>query len=271
MTPRTRLGPSPEDILQAFFEALVWPASVGRVPASVSLPFQILNFGSFSIQVIKSSGSAKADQWRTTFCVFFIGIFCAWQIYGQIPDVDAPLPPAGSKAEAEEARITKLLRERQLALLLSRTPNPSPEELHRAKTAKPDRNLRRHYANILELTVAIRTLGSRFLSPNDVLRGRDFMSRAFQSWARMGAHMTPYFHLAVHYVEPFLAMGPSYGWWTFPYERNNGFLGRFNHNGHGGGELEATMMRGWWKSMLIYNLVRSPPAYLYHSLFSLTY
>jgi hypothetical protein len=192
------------------------------------------------------------------FCIFFVGIFCAWQIYGQIPDVDAPLPPAGSKAEAEEARITKLLRERQLALLLSRNPNPLPEELHRAKTTKPDRNLRRHYANILELTVAIRTLGSRFLSPNDVLRGRDFMSRAFQSWARMGAHMTPYFHLAVHYVEPFLAMGPSYGWWTFPYERNNGFLGRFNHNGHGGGELEATMMRGWWKSMLIYNLVRSP-------------
>ena len=30
--------------------------------------------------------------------------------------------------------------------------------------------------------------------------------------------------------------------WAFGYERNNGTLGRFNHNGHSGGELEATIM-----------------------------
>ncbi|KAF8143628.1 hypothetical protein K438DRAFT_1783568 [Mycena galopus ATCC 62051] len=33
-------------------------------------------------------------------------------------------------------------------------------------------------------------------------------------------------------------------WWTYPYERNNGFLGRFNHNGHSGGELEELRFEG---------------------------
>ncbi|KAJ7236617.1 hypothetical protein C8J57DRAFT_1439267 [Mycena rebaudengoi] len=39
------------------------------------------------------------------------------------------------------------------------------------------------------------------------------------------------------------AMGPLYAWWTYAYERNNGLLGRFNHNDHSGGQLKGTMMR----------------------------
>ncbi|KAH9838969.1 uncharacterized protein C8Q71DRAFT_704413 [Rhodofomes roseus] len=74
----------------------------------------------------------------------------------------------------------------------------------------------------------------------------------------MNCHLTPYFHLATHNSEFFLRNGPSYSWWAYPYERNNGFLGRFKTNGHTGGELEATMMRGWVKCQLISDLVRAP-------------
>jgi hypothetical protein len=53
----------------------------------------------------------------------------------------------------------------------------------------------------------------------------------------------------------YLQMGPCYGWWVYAYERNNGWLGRTKHNGHSGGELEATMMRRWWKVKFIQDLV----------------
>jgi len=57
-------------------------------------------------------------------------------------------------------------------------------------------------------------------------------------------------------MEPqFLKWGPCYGWWVFAYERNNGWLGRTNNNGHSGGELEATMMRRWWKVIFIQDLL----------------
>jgi hypothetical protein len=72
----------------------------------------------------------------------------------------------------------------------------------------------------------------------------------------MHCHLVPYFHYAAVHLEPqFLKHGPGPGWWTYAYERNNSFLGRFNTNGHSGGELEGTMMRGWWKATLIQDLV----------------
>ncbi|KIK91508.1 hypothetical protein PAXRUDRAFT_797245 [Paxillus rubicundulus Ve08.2h10] len=76
-----------------------------------------------------------------------------------------------------------------------------------------------------------------------------------RSWARMGCHLTPYFHFAQHFQRQFLQFGPCYAIWAFPYERNNGFLGRTNHNNHKGGELECTMMRRWWKGFVVHDLV----------------
>lgn len=46
-----------------------------------------------------------------------------------------------------------------------------------------------------------------------------------------------------------------YNLWVWMYERHNGFLGRRKTNGRGGGELEATLMRGWWKTQLVETLV----------------
>ena len=74
----------------------------------------------------------------------------------------------------------------------------------------------------------------------------------------MGCHLTPYFHLAMHIEPQFLKWGPCYGLRVFMYERNNGWLGRTNHNGHSGGELEATMMWHWWKVIFIQDLVCTP-------------
>jgi hypothetical protein len=139
--------------------------------------------------------------------------------------------------------------------LLAKNPDATLAELEHIKTVKMDRSLRRHYEAVVQFTAAIRIITSHTISPNEVKRGCQTLENAIQSWARMNCHLVPYFHYAVHLEPQFLKHGPGPNWWTFPYERNNGFLGRFNHNGHSGGEMEATMMRGWWKTTMIQDLV----------------
>ncbi|KAH9855661.1 hypothetical protein C2E23DRAFT_696664, partial [Lenzites betulinus] len=58
----------------------------------------------------------------------------------------------------------------------------------------------------------------------------------------------------MHLVIWILWLGPVYGWWTYPFERYNGFLSGIRHNGRPG-ELEATMMRSWVKLHLLHDLV----------------
>lgn len=197
----------------------------------------------------------KADEWRSQIAVLFLALFEAWHVNGEIPDIDAPPSPANSKILRAQLNSEKLVRERLLECLMADNPNPTEEDIDRIKTVKMDRSLRRHYDAVLEFTAAVRILCTQEISPNEVKRGFSALGNAVQSWARMHCHLTPYFHFAFHIEPQFYAMGPMYGWWAFPYERNNGFLGRFNHNGHSGGEMEGTMMRRWWKTNFIHDLV----------------
>ncbi|KAJ7302242.1 hypothetical protein DFH08DRAFT_978112 [Mycena albidolilacea] len=226
----------PED----FLSRLIWPVSVSRMPPSIA----------------RGSGSIKADQWRSLITVLFVGLFFAWQVDGEIPNVDAPPSAENTKNAAAQRRQEKLVRSRMKENYLAKNPNPSEAELERIKTVQMNRSLRLHYENLVQFTAGIRIITSDTISPNEVKRGCGAVQRSIQSWADMNCHLVPYFHYAAVHLEPqFLKHGPAPGWWTFPYERNNGFLGRFNTNGHSGGELEGTMMRGWWKTTLILDLI----------------
>lgn len=118
-----------------------------------------------------------------------------------------------------------------------------------------DRNYLRHYNNVLELCCAIRIWAARSITPTEARRAQEAHNRACASWADMHCHLTPNFHLATHNEEAILRYGPVYGWWGYPMEQNNGFLKQMNHNGHAGGELEGTFLRGWVKYSLISDLV----------------
>ncbi|KAJ7262555.1 hypothetical protein C8J57DRAFT_1231919 [Mycena rebaudengoi] len=172
------------------------------------------------------SGSVKADQWHSQISVLFLALFAGWQVDGEIPDIDAPPSAPKSKLLQTQRKSENLVRQRLLAALMADNPNPYEADIEAIQR-----------------------------NPNEVRRGFSALSNAVQSWARMHCHLTPYFHLAFHTEPQFYAMGPMYNWWTFGYERNNGFLGRFNHNGHSGGELEGTMMRHWWKTTFIHDLI----------------
>jgi hypothetical protein len=200
----------------------------------------------------------KAEQWRNHISILFIALFVAWEVNGEIPDEAALPSPPNTRLSVSQAAAEKLLFRRRVENFRMKNHNaaPSAEVLRTMQSLKMDRSLRRHYAAILEFSAAVRILASRAISPNEVRRGFAALSEALQSWARMNCHLTPYFHLILHMESQYYRLGPCYGWWAFAYERNNGTLGRFNNNGHSGGELECTIMRCWWKSLLIHDLVR---------------
>ncbi|KAJ7654607.1 hypothetical protein DFH06DRAFT_1092852 [Mycena polygramma] len=227
--------------LEEFFSNLVWPSYISRLPPSV--------------RVARGAGSIKADQWRSMITVLFLGLFMAWEVDGEIPDIDAPPSPANTKNAAAQAAQEKLVRSRMLEHLMATNPNPTEAEIEEIKSVEMDRSLRRHYETIVQFTAAAHILTSHEISPNEVKRGCGALERSNQSWARMCCHLTPYFHLSTHIEPQYYKHGPGPCWWAFPYERNNGLLGRFNHNGHSGGEMEGTMMRGWWKATLIQDLI----------------
>ncbi|KAJ6554294.1 hypothetical protein B0H19DRAFT_1293882 [Mycena capillaripes] len=209
--------------IEAFFKRLVWPPSTSRLPPSVA----------------RGAGSIKADQWRSQITVFFVGLFDAWQVDGEIPDIDAEPSAPNTKNAAAQAAQEKLVRARMREHLLAKNPDAPEEELDAIKNVTMDHSLRKHYETVVQFTAAVQIITLNSISPNEVRRGCSALERSVQSWAAMNCHLH----------------GPAPGWWTYPYERNNGFLGRFNHNGHSGGEMEGTMMRGWWKTTLIQDLI----------------
>ncbi len=132
----------------------------------------------------------------------------------------------------------------------------SRAEKRRIMSLPTDRSYVNHYEAVLDFTSAVQVLSRRSISPAQIKHSFKMLRSAIQLWAEMHCHLVLYFHLAIHMEPQFLRMGPSYVCWTYPYKRDNGFLGGLNHNGHSGGELEGTQMRGWWKSIFIQKLVR---------------
>ncbi|KAG1725168.1 uncharacterized protein EDB91DRAFT_1254905 [Suillus paluster] len=229
----------PMEKLEDFFSRLVWPVEATRLPPSLAT----------------GKGSPKADQWRNQILVLFIALYDAWQVNGEVPDRDAPPSASNTKNHAAQATMQKTLRSRLMELLLAHNQHPSDAEIARVNTAKMDRSLHHHYGVILKFSAAIRILSLQSISPNDVRRGSTALSCATQGWARMGCHLTPYYHFGMHFAEQMYEFGPCYATWAFAFERHNGKLARVNHNQHKGGELEAMLMQRWWSIMFNYDLI----------------
>ncbi|KAJ7741809.1 hypothetical protein DFH07DRAFT_777994 [Mycena maculata] len=221
-----------------FLESMWWPADVGRVHSRLGT----------------GGGKVKADEWRNAMLVYPVALFQAWQVGDIIPDGDAPLPKKRSKVKAAQEHTTELMQRRRKKNA-ARQADTTDVDYVAIEATGASRNYQDHYLNVLRYCTASRIIVTRAISPSDATRGRTFLSEAFSSWARMNCLLTPNFHFTTH-TDLFLwAFGPAYAWWVFPFERHLGRLGRFKTNGHSGGELEATMMRSWWKSIYCQDLI----------------
>ncbi|OBZ75252.1 hypothetical protein A0H81_04647 [Grifola frondosa] len=237
MFTKRRGGVRPLERLESFLEDVWWPSTIGRVPHKLA-----------------TGGSGKADQWRNFTTVLVVALYASWQVDGMIPDADAPRLPKSTKAREAHARVEALLHERRRTQAAYNS-NLTLEELANIPEVSMDRNYLQHFQVIMEWCTAIRIWSSQSISVEEANRAHECHARACQTWARMNCHLTPNFHLLMHLTSYIFRLGPVYSWWAYPYERNNGLLARFKHNGHGGGELEATLMRGWTKMTLIHDLI----------------
>ncbi|KAI0040649.1 hypothetical protein FA95DRAFT_1647854, partial [Auriscalpium vulgare] len=237
----------PLKVVNDTFDKIWWPPSVGRVPNNVS-----------ALQNSSVAGSGKADEWRSLISILFIAVFAAWNVDGEIPDTDAPLSASNTNAAKAQKATNARLRARRVEFLEARVENPTEEDYERARSKKTSRNYREHYEALLKFTVAARILSAESISVNDVERGTQLLCEAFQMWAAMGCSLTPYCHLMTHIKSQYLRLGPiAYTTAAWAYERNNGDLKKVHHNGHTGGELEATMMRAWWTRVRIVDLINN--------------
>lgn len=136
----------------------------------------------------------KADQWRNLLHILFVGLFVAWEVNGEIPDDDAPPSAPRTKRAFAQARLEKLLRKRCIAHFLAANTSATEDELADIQGATMDRSYNRHYDTVVQFSAAVRTLTSQSISPNDVKQGCAGLARSCQSWAKMGCHLTSYYH-----------------------------------------------------------------------------
>jgi hypothetical protein len=183
-----------------------------------------------------------------------VGLAIAWNLFSNDGPPDAPKArtKAVKVAKKKTAKLMKLRRAKNANL----NGDVDADSLMDIDDPETSKNYRDHYENCMRTCAGIRILCTQSISPTEARRGQDFLSQAFQSWASMSCHLTPNFHTTMHVLEWILAYGPAYAWWVFAYERFIGEIGKYNTNGHTGGELEGTLMRGWWKVILTQELVR---------------
>lgn len=182
-------------------------------------------------------------------------LYVAWQQDGEIPNQSPPEPaPTTLIARRITSQLARYKKLKKKHVALQRWTDPAQYEAIANEVA--DRNYSRHYTNLLQFCAGVRILGSRSISHADVRKAQSFWSQAFQSWAQMSHLLFPYAHLILHIPDGALRNGPIPSTWLYASERNNHTLSRFNTNGRGKGEMEATMMRGWVKTSLVQDLVR---------------
>ncbi|OSD04070.1 hypothetical protein PYCCODRAFT_1444205 [Trametes coccinea BRFM310] len=212
---------------EEWIDSVWWPGTAGRVPKG-----------------LLTAGTGKADQWRNMVAILPVGLYQAWQTDGIIPDSEAPLLKSKQKAAIKAKWVATLVKERRAAAA-AYEPGTTIEDLEYIEQMTMSRNYRAHYATALEWCTAIRIWVSQSISVAEARRAQNCHNRACQEWASMFCHLTPYFHFLAHFIIFILRFGPRF----------NGWLSKVNHNGHQGGELEATMVHSWTKLHLIYDLI----------------
>jgi hypothetical protein len=83
-----------------------------------------------------------------------VALFVAWEVDGEIPDIDAPPPGRGTKIKAAVLSQQKLVHQHLRAHMLAQDPDTPPDDLPTLDNAKMDHSLQCHYDVVLQVAVA---------------------------------------------------------------------------------------------------------------------
>ncbi|KAH8090930.1 hypothetical protein HD553DRAFT_260338, partial [Filobasidium floriforme] len=147
--------------------------------------------------LFKAGSGLKADQWKRVVQMLPIALYVAWR---EEESDDISFEPVEQDPDDE----------------------PAPPE--------PSTDRRKWYSTILSFCSGIRILHAHSITQQDADDGVQYLSNAAQSIIQLDGHLTPNWHIAMHYSQFVRLYGPLHGYGTWPFERNNGVLSRINHN-----------------------------------------
>ncbi|KAI0310861.1 hypothetical protein OF83DRAFT_1069830 [Amylostereum chailletii] len=230
----------PSAILESCIQNLHIPASMGRLNPKVTT----------------GGGRPKADDWRNLMTVYPVVLAICWNMWDRQSEESARKARKNTKLHEEKLRTQKLLLKRRRRALLQED-EVDEADLDALDDIEASKNYYAHYWNVLRVCAALRILGSRAISLNDAARAQLFLEQSFQSWASMVCHLKPNFHAAAGHSYDFIEIyATMYAIAVWAHERCIGILAQMKTNGRSGGELECTLMRGWWKTTLCQELLR---------------
>jgi len=85
--------------------------------------------------------------------------------------------------------------------------------------------------NFMSLVVVLRFSTARYTSDKQITIIQDQLQAYYASLIKLSDKLYPCHHMSLHIPECLRLFGPVHGWWSFPFERYNGLIQRFNHNG----------------------------------------
>lgn len=133
--------------------------------------------------------------------------------------------------------------------------DPPPVPRQSSNPPQFRRNLAETYQLSLYLSLAERILAAQSITMRNVKRAVRYLRMFCQGALRLGHHLVPNNHIAMHYDIIFRLFGPAYAWWLFAFERFNGFMKQVNINGHADGEMELSLLRDWIQKQRLHELV----------------
>ncbi|QRW25937.1 Transposase family tnp2 [Rhizoctonia solani] len=231
-------GPEPQDIFNDCLDHMWMPKNFQQLPPKLG----------------QTRTSTKADQWKLTARVIFIPLYLAFRDGDTIQPILVPQGnrnSPGAKHQAYRAKLLHQQRQKYYASIGQANRCPRLEECF------PSRNLQFHYRQVLRFCLATSILDKRNITPANILFATGLLETMCKDYITHNIPLSPNFHYMMHLEEFLLKTGSVYNTHVWAMERANGVLSRINHNGKGGGVLEGTLMRGWWRHMTLQNLIKS--------------
>ncbi|EUC56821.1 transposase family Tnp2 protein [Rhizoctonia solani AG-3 Rhs1AP] len=226
---------------------------VARFNACLDQMWMPKNFSRLPPKLGQTNTKIKADQWKLATRLVFVPLYMAFRLGDVIPNACVPRGNKSSTgAKNQTSRAKALHRERQKHYATIGRPQDCP----RVEDCFPSRNLRFHYKQVLSYSIATGTLDKRTVTPAEIEFGAQLLETICIDYAENNIPLPPNFHMMMHLEEPMLKYGSLYNSHVWALERANGVLSGMKHNGHSGGELEGTLMRGWWGIANLQNLIR---------------
>ncbi|CUA76597.1 Neurobeachin-like protein 2 [Mus musculus] [Rhizoctonia solani] len=236
----TRRQPTDEDPIARFNLCLdqMWmPKNYSRLPPKLG----------------QTKTKIKADQWKLATRVIFIPLFMAFRVGNVIPnDCVRRGNKSSTGAKYQAARAKALHRERRKYYTTIGRPQDCPQ----IEECFPSRNLRFHYKQVLSYSIATGTLDKRTVTPAEIQFGTELLETLCIDYIDNNIPLPPNFHVMMHLEESMLKYGSLYNSHVWGLERANGVLAGMKHNKRGRGELEGTLMRGWWGIANMQKLIR---------------